>query len=206
MPAIFSRFPPDPEENPIHFLLAFALQGKPISMSDMSSNEEGATSLTSLMFAAMSAAATVAIDQELDEEAAAIAAAAGRARKPPALEQRIDYLAKAWMRLLRDKREELPDPCSRAARRFRLDFRLPYPVFLQLVQAAQQHRWLYTADHDAARRPAIPIELELLAVLYLLSSGCALRTVASLSGISEPSVQRAVHDFCTVFAADMYDE
>jgi Plant transposon protein len=138
--------------------------------------------------------------------ALALQVAAPGPRRPPTLEPRTAYAQTPWMTLLTEQHEELSIATSRAAKRFRLDFRLPYPVFLQLVTAARQHKWLHCAETDASGRNCVPLELKLLSVLYLLGSGCAMRTIASLSGMSEPTVQRTLHKFCKNLCCDMYDE
>jgi Plant transposon protein len=129
-----------------------------------------------------------------------------RRRKRPTLEPRPAYLNTTWMLMLAERTEQLSDSTSKAARDFRRDFRLPYPVFLQLVAAAKEKGWLRCQEYDVGGRPSIPVELKLLAILYVLGSGAPLRTVASLSGMSEPTLCRVLHRFCEAFAADMYDE
>ena len=164
-------------------------------MPDSDAEDERAAQTMLQTHAACLAAATAAIQAEEAAQAAAVAQVTAQQRaerREPTFEARKDYTQVAWMRTLRDKQEELQDPSSRAARNFRLNFRLPYPVFLQLVTAATQKRWLHCNETDAAGRARVPLELKLLAVLYLLGSGAALRTVAELSGMSEATLQRAV--------------
>ena len=178
-------------------------------MLDDDSDDEEAAQAVFRTHAACLAAATAAVQAEEAVQAAAVAQAIaqqGAARQLPVLEPRTDYTNTSWARMLREKQADLEDPSTRAAKNFRLNFRLPYPVFQQLVTAAGQRRWLHCSQTDAAGRPRVPIELKLLAVLYLLGSGAALRTIAQLSGMSEPTVQRAVHSFCASFSADMYKE
>ena len=205
----YPHFSVDLAENPARFQLTFTSGEKASSMSDDSSDDELAAPMATAMYVALTAASAIVLSQQIAQQTAVVAVQTGAVcaeRRPPVMEERIDYLSTPWMRLLRDKKEALGDACSKHARKFRLDFRIPYPVFLQLVQACEQHGWLRCGAQDAAGRPAIPVELKLLAVLYLLGSGAALRTVAALSGISEPTVQRALHRFCSEFASAQYDE
>ena len=49
---------------------------------------------------------------------------------------------------------------STAAKRFRGDFRVPYPFFKKLVELVKERDWFPTAATDAVGRPCIPVELK----------------------------------------------
>ena len=205
----YPQFSEDLAENAAYFLLTFAPGGKASILSGDSSDDDLAAPMATAMYLALTAASAVVLSQQIAQQTAVVALQTGAVcaeRRPSVMEERVDYLSTPWMRMLRERKEDLGDPYSRHARKFRLDFRIPYPVILQLVQASEQHGWLHCGAQDAAGRPAIPVELKLLAVLHLLGSGAALRTVAALSGISEPTVQRALHRFCSEFSSAQYDE
>ncbi|KAG5190791.1 hypothetical protein JKP88DRAFT_266780 [Tribonema minus] len=73
--------------------------------------------------------------------------------------ERPDYRRTAWMTML-DNEAQLLDPTSREAKKFRRRFRLPYPMFKELVALVREKGWLPCADADVAGRPCIPLELK----------------------------------------------
>ncbi|CAN0168953.1 unnamed protein product, partial [Pylaiella littoralis] len=62
----------------------------------------------------------------------------------------------AWAQVLED--EDLKDPTSIAAKKFREDFRVPYPFFLRLVELVKKKDWFATAQRDAYGRRCHPVE------------------------------------------------
>lgn len=62
----------------------------------------------------------------------------------------------AWAQMLKD--EDLKDGSSTAAKRFRQDFRVPYPFFLRLVEVVKSKKWFATAQYDACGRQCHPVE------------------------------------------------
>lgn len=178
-----------------------------MDMSNGSSDNDSDADMDALFMGA-AVTATVAVATLTQRMMAAVPALPEERtpRPPAAYRHRAHWAATPWMRMLTEQAGELQQPQSRAAKRFRGDFRLPYPVFLRVVEAAKAHKWLWCCDTDAVGVKSAPLELKVLAVLYLLGSGAALRTIASLSGMSQTTVQRVLHAFCSDFAADMYDE
>jgi Plant transposon protein len=177
-------------------------------MADSSDEEAEQREWHQMMVAAVAGAGAALIGHQTMVQAVALQSQVNAAtpRAPPTLEARVDYAETRWMRMLRDKQDDLLRASSKPATDFRKNFRVPYPIFVRLCTEAEQHGWLRVAATDAAGRLSIPLELKLLAVLYVLGSGVALRTVAELSEISESSVQRALHAFSSGFCATMYDE
>ena len=51
-------------------------------------------------------------------------------------------------------------PSTRAFKRFRGSFRVPYPFFVELVELVKQRDWFPTGQEDAVGRPCIPVELK----------------------------------------------
>jgi hypothetical protein len=129
-----------------------------------------------------------------------------RRRQRPTLQPRPETSENNWLRMIREKAAALDDASTFEAKDFRRNFRLPFPVFKQLLAAAREQTWLKCNDHDAAGRSCVPLELKLLGLLYLLGSGAPVRTVAQLMSMSEATLQRSLHAFCSDFAADRYDE
>lgn len=52
------------------------------------------------------------------------------------------------------------DHTTREARRFRQNFRVPYPFFVHLVELVRDRDWFPTGELDATGRTAIPVELK----------------------------------------------
>lgn len=74
--------------------------------------------------------------------------------------ERRDYNESEWMQMLQDP--ELHDPESKAAEDFRDDYRVPYPLFAELVAMAKRGEWFPMRDdeRDVAGRQCIPVELK----------------------------------------------
>ncbi|CAM9731337.1 unnamed protein product [Pylaiella littoralis] len=110
----------------------------------------------------------------------------------------------AWAQVLED--EDLKDPTSIAAKKFREDFRVPYPFFLRLVELVKKKDWFATAQRDAYGRRCHPVEHKVLACLTILGRGNVFGSIYNLSWMSTPTVQKVFHQFCEHFATEMYDE
>jgi hypothetical protein len=143
-------------------------------MSNGSSDNDSDADMDDLFMGA-AVTATVGVATLTQHMMAAVAALHEERTPRPAAEyrHRADWAATPWMRMLTEQAEELQQAQSRAAKRFRGDFRLPYPVFLRVVEAAKAHKWLWCCDTDAVGVKSAPLELKVLAVLYLLGSGAA---------------------------------
>ncbi|CAN0398423.1 unnamed protein product, partial [Discosporangium mesarthrocarpum] len=76
------------------------------------------------------------------------------------------------MKMLRD--ESLGDLEFRRAILFCYRFRVPYPLFIPLVEELRQQGWLGSGRPDAAGRPGIPLEATVLSVLHILGRGTVL--------------------------------
>lgn len=78
---------------------------------------------------------------------------------------RPDYHNSAWAIMLREKEDALADPTTKDARLFRRRFRMPYPIFLELVKEIKSAGWKgFTTDATdlggRGTRPCIPVELK----------------------------------------------
>ena len=115
---------------------------------------------------------------------------------------RVDYSQTPWMQMLQDA--ELRDPDSLIASSFRLRFRVPHPLFNYLMDLTRVGNYLSRANTDCTGRPAIPLELKVLAVLRVLSRGVTFDDAAELSGMSMSTVQATMHRWTEAFAQDQY--
>jgi hypothetical protein len=75
--------------------------------------------------------------------------------------KRSDYSNCTWMRDYLNHPDLINfQPGSRTARDFRRGFRIPYQLFLELVQLVRLKEWFPAAERDCAGRDCIPLELK----------------------------------------------
>ena len=115
---------------------------------------------------------------------------------------RPDYWESTWGRMLRNQASALSDFNSSASRTFRNRFRVPYPVFLMIVDRAKAR--FPTKECDLAGRPSIPMELKVLGVLRVLGRATEFDGINELSGIGLQTMQNFFHRFCKWFATEVY--
>ncbi|CAB1103804.1 unnamed protein product [Ectocarpus sp. CCAP 1310/34] len=116
---------------------------------------------------------------------------------------RPDYHNSAWAIMLREKEDALADPTTKDARLFRRRFRMPYPIFLELVKEIKSAGWKgFTTDATdlggRGTRPCIPVELK------VLGRGNFFDDIPQLSFISEQTIQRVFHEFTQRFALEFF--
>ncbi|CAB1104922.1 unnamed protein product [Ectocarpus sp. CCAP 1310/34] len=120
---------------------------------------------------------------------------------------RKDYTKSGWWQELMELRETgETDHTTREARRFRNNFRVPYPFFVHLVGLVRDRDWFPTGESDVTGRQAVPVELKVLACLQILSRGNVFADIYHMSFISFQTVASTFHRFCKYFAAELYDE
>eukprot|EP00904_Undaria_pinnatifida_P003324 jgi/Undpi1/12993/HiC_scaffold_7.g02657.m1 len=130
-----------------------------------------------------------------------------RAVKRRRVHPRKDYTKSGWWQELEELQGTgLTDHTTREARRFRQNFRVPYPFFVHLVELVKDRDWFPTGEKDATGRAAIPVELKVLACLQILSRGNVFADIYHMSFMSFQTVAATFHRFCKYFAAEMYDE
>ena len=100
--------------------------------------------------------------------------------KAPARSRRRDERPKqisqtAWGQMLADP--NTADIRSRAGRKFRRRYRVPYPLFQQLVQLCTQH-----GIFPSTRKSRIPVEFKVLACLRVLGRDSCFDDINELSG------------------------
>jgi hypothetical protein len=114
---------------------------------------------------------------------------------------RADYQSSLWARFLRENEKELRRPGSNAALLFRRRFRVPYVIFLQLLEWTKA--WHEKGATDAFGRERIPTELKLLGVLRVLGRATCFDGIQELSGISVPTMCAFFHEFTSWFAKEV---
>ena len=125
-------------------------------------------------------------DSELDSELDIHEKKSKRTYKPPGRSQIADYFIETqWGRLIKD--ESTKDPTSSNGKHFRLRFRVPFPVFEELLLVTKEFNLF---GYSREKRILIPEELSLMGVLRILGRGECYDTIEELSGISRSTIQR----------------
>ena len=131
-----------------------------------------------------------------------------RLRRPP-----TDPWACTWGTMLTEQRQQLQDPTSAEAKLFRLRFRVPFPLYLSLVEwTAEWFHWSPENElgvHDCvgdSPQKRHPTELKVLGVLRMLGRGTCLDGIQELSGISPATMCRFFHRWCAKFVDKVYPQ
>ena len=94
---------------------------------------------------------------------------------------RPKYGESNWARLLLQRHCE--DPATRAGKLFRRRFRVPFPVFADILKITKEKKWF--KEFDGIGRPACPIELKIFGVLRILGRGMCFDGISELTNIDE---------------------
>ena len=113
---------------------------------------------------------------------------------------RPDYDASTWGRMLRDP--GLSDPNSSSSKVFRSRFRVPYPIFLLLLDWVKG--WHEKNKTDASSRARVPTDLKLLGVLRILGRATVFDGINELSGIAVSTMQSFFHLFTSKARNELY--
>ena len=81
-------------------------------------------------------------------------------------------------------------------------FRIPYSIFLKLVEWAKD--WHETGQTDACNRPRCPTELKVLGWLRIVGRGACFDDIDELSGIKPSTMNAFFHKFCQMGHKDLY--
>lgn len=117
---------------------------------------------------------------------------------------RPDYWASEWGRTYRSDRWKAPSQ-KNGGKQFRRRFRVPYPVFESLLVICRNNQWFIEAP-DCTGRCGAPLELKLLGVLRILGRGYCFDGISELSFISEETMRVFFHEFCELFAQEIYPQ
>ena len=79
---------------------------------------------------------------------------------------------------------------------FRRSFRLPYPVFLDIVKLAREEKWYHDQITNVCGQPMPPLELMILGVLRVLGGGYSFNNIRKGNGACEASNRNFFHMFC----------
>lgn len=93
------------------------------------------------------------------------------------------YTESVWWKMLTQHGEALKVPTSNAAKLFRIRFRVPYPIYEELL--AESRNWYDKNPCDAAGRDAVPLELKILGALRILGRACCFDGIFELTDIEK---------------------
>jgi hypothetical protein len=110
--------------------------------------------------------------------------------------KRPNYKESAWGRLLR--RNECSNVNHKDGRYFRRRFRVPYELFLRIVQICREYKW-FPESHRSA-----PLELKVLATLRKLGRGGCFDSLAELTLIDQETLRVFYHRFCKLFSENVF--
>jgi hypothetical protein len=114
-----------------------------------------------------------------------------------------DYYTSNWMQMLDDPM--LQDPTNPAAKKFRQRFRVPYPIFVDLLAKAVNLGFeLRPVNH--AGTEGVPLEVKLLGFLRILGRGTCFDGISELSDASIEVHRSFFHDFTRKFVDRCYHE
>jgi hypothetical protein len=117
-----------------------------------------------------------------------------RQRRP-----KIDLWQSEWGRLL--KSHQIANPNSWEAKKFRLRFRVPWPLFLELVRKCRKED---ANIFNSSNRSNVPIEFKILVSLRILGRDTDTDTVSELSGLPQSTSLYIFKDFCSGFVKHFY--
>ncbi len=117
---------------------------------------------------------------------------------------RPNYSDSCFGRML--ARADCRDPSTRDGKLFRRRFRVPYPVFEEVLGLCNEHQLFGVSSQDHRGIASVPSELKLLGVLRVLGKGCDFDDVAMSTNMSETVARVSFHTFCRNFVKLMYDE
>lgn len=119
-------------------------------------------------------------------------------------EDRPDYSSSVWARMLLSDR--IKDPSDRkGGKLFRRRFRVPYPLFLDVVKLTRDSG-LFLEGCDCTGRAAAPLELKVLSVLRVLGRGYCFDGVEELTLISAEVLRMFFKKFCYWFARELFSK
>jgi hypothetical protein len=95
------------------------------------------------------------------------------------------------------------DPSSREGKEFRMKFRTPFPVFLEIIKLCKMMGKTYNyAEYNHFGTRSIPLEIKVLSVLRTLGCGMKFNEASELSGYMSMSTLNA---FFKTFCQDFTD-
>jgi Plant transposon protein len=123
---------------------------------------------------------------------------------------KVDFLTSTWGKLLK-KLSVIPGGpliTSREGKLFRRRFRVPWAVFIDLLQKCKEKKLF--GEHslkrfDCCGSSICPYAIKLLGVLRILGRNWCCDDVAEATGMGESTIRRGFLEFCSNFVSNYYD-
>ena len=114
--------------------------------------------------------------------------------------EKPDYWTSVWGKMLTNP--DIEDPTSFVARKFRRRFRIPYPLFKEVIFPQCVEKNVF----DMKRTSTIPIEFKVLTALRILGRDAVADDCAELSFIGESTCHTIFKQFVTNYSRCFYSE
>ena len=105
-------------------------------------------------------------------------------------------------------KETYRDPTHRDGKLFRRRFRMPFDMFLKIVNLVREKQWFpekQSLRMQLERQEAIPLEIKLLGVFRVLGRGVCFDDIEELTHVSAETHRKFFRDFVTIFSLELYD-
>ena len=123
-----------------------------------------------------------------------------KAKKRRVRRERNDLWASEWGQLLNNPQTMIPGTFE--YKKFRLRFRVPYPVFKNRLIPAIKEAKIFNSE----RRSYIPLAFKVMVSLRIIGRGTDCDTAGELSGIPKSTCNSLFKQFCEGFASSFYDD
>lgn len=111
---------------------------------------------------------------------------------------KVNLWSTPWGILLRDP--SVDQAQSIAGQKFRRRFRVPYPLFAELLVPMCKNAKIFNQERESY----IPTEFKVLLALRILGRGVCADDIQELTGIGESTVLNIFHQFCEGFCKHFY--
>jgi hypothetical protein len=110
-----------------------------------------------------------------------------------------DLTQTIWYTLINDP--NVWDPRTNAGKNFRRRFRVPFPLFNDVIVPACKSKNVFSN-----KQSWISVEFKVLLCLRILGRGVCADDITELTGIGESTVNQIFHRFCTCFVSELYEK
>ena len=118
---------------------------------------------------------------------------------------RGNWKESTWWRSYFSDNNTHHDPNTRAGKLFRRRFRVPLPLFVEIVAICKASDKFSKKERDCCGNETVPIELMVLAALRLLGRGITFDGVAEVTNVSEETCRLFFHKFCAFWGIDQFE-
>ena len=114
-----------------------------------------------------------------------------------------NYKETIWWKMIHTG--EVKDPTSKVGKLFRKRFRIPFPVFTQIMERVCREEWFPETERQLQSKNWIPLELKVLGFFRVLGRGVGFNDIAEITASSAATHCLLFHEFCSKMVM-LYDE